>query len=143
MIVTDGRGRLNPTPMLSKWLPGVAPPSARGEIVIALVCDDKMRALNLKFRKINKTTDVLSFPSTSNSVSHGSKFYSLGDVVIANGLAKRQARRAGHSIRVELRRLALHGLLHLLGYDHEQDEGQMNRIERKIWIKSGMGSTAL
>ena len=73
----------------------------------------------------------------------GSKFYSLGDVVIANGLAKRQARRAGHSIRVELRRLALHGLLHLLGYDHEQDEGQMNRIERKIWIKSGMGSTAL
>tara|TARA_Y100000588_G_C14174382_1_gene890673 strand:+ start:661 stop:999 length:339 start_codon:yes stop_codon:yes gene_type:complete len=112
-------------------------------MVIALVCDDKMRTLNRKFRGINRVTDVLSFPSASNRVSQGAKSEFLGDVVIAMGVTKRQARRAGHSVGVELRRLALHGLLHLLGYDHEQDEGQMDQIERKIWLKSGMGDTAL
>ncbi len=143
VIVTDGRGRLKPAPGLSNWLPSVAPSRTSGEMVIALVCDDKMRTLNRKFRGINRVTDVLSFPSASNRVSQGAKSEFLGDVVIAMGVTKRQARRAGHSVGVELRRLALHGLLHLLGYDHEQDEGQMDQIERKIWLKSGMGDTAL
>ena len=54
----------------------------------------------------------------------------LGDIVIARGVARRQARAAGHSERTELRVLALHGLLHLLGYDHERDDGRMARVER-------------
>ena len=60
----------------------------------------------------------------------------LGDIVIARGVARRQARAAGHSERTELRVLALHGLLHLLGYDHEGDGGRMRRIERR-WRRKG------
>jgi len=62
----------------------------------------------------------------------------LGDVVIAAGVAARQARQAGHSLAVELRVLALHGLLHLLGYDHERDDGRMARLERRLRRKGGL-----
>jgi ssRNA-specific RNase YbeY (16S rRNA maturation enzyme) len=62
----------------------------------------------------------------------------LGDVVIATGVAGRQAREAGHSVRTELRVLALHGLLHLLGYDHERDAGEMARVERRLRRRGGL-----
>ena len=62
----------------------------------------------------------------------------LGDIVIARGVARRQARDAGHSERTELRVLALHGLLHLLGYDHERDNGRMRRVERRLRRKGGL-----
>jgi probable rRNA maturation factor len=62
----------------------------------------------------------------------------LGDIVIARGVARRQARAAGHAETVELRVLALHGLLHLLGYDHEQDSGQMARLEKRLRRKGGL-----
>ena len=62
----------------------------------------------------------------------------LGEIVIARGLAKRQARAAKHSEAAELRVLALHGLLHLLGYDHERDAGEMGRIERRLRRKGGL-----
>jgi probable rRNA maturation factor len=62
----------------------------------------------------------------------------LGDVVIAAGVARRQARAAGHSLQTELRILALHGLLHLLGYDHEHDDGRMARLERRLRRKGGL-----
>jgi len=62
----------------------------------------------------------------------------LGDIVIARGVARRQARAAGHAERIELRILALHGLLHLLGYDHEQDNGRMLRLERRLRRKGGL-----
>ena len=67
----------------------------------------------------------------------------LGDIVIARGVARRQARAAGHSERTELRILALHGLLHLLGYDHERDEGAMARAERALRRKGGLPATGL
>ena len=70
------------------------------------------------------------FPSESPAYS--------GDVVIAAGVAARQARQAGHSLAVELRVLALHGLLHLLGYDHEHDDGRMARLERRLRRKGGL-----
>ena len=67
----------------------------------------------------------------------------LGDIVIARGVARRQAREAGHSERDELRVLALHGLLHLLGYDHERDEGAMARVERRLRTKGGLREALL
>jgi probable rRNA maturation factor len=62
----------------------------------------------------------------------------VGDIVIARGVARRQARAAGHSEAAELRLLALHGLLHLLGYDHETDGGRMQRLERRLLRKGGL-----
>ena len=62
----------------------------------------------------------------------------LGDIVIAAGVARRQAGRAGHAFGVEARVLALHGLLHLLGYDHETDQGQMERLEARLRRDAGL-----
>lgn len=67
----------------------------------------------------------------------------LGDIVIARGVARRQARAAGHSELTELRVLALHGLLHLLGYDHERDAGTMSRVERSLRRKGGLRESLL
>jgi probable rRNA maturation factor len=89
-----------------------------------------VRTLNRRYRRRNYATDVLSFPSDTPGL--------LGDVVIASGVAARQARAAGHSLRTELRVLALHGLLHLLGYDHERDDGQMARLERRLRLRGGL-----
>jgi probable rRNA maturation factor len=99
-------------------------------MTVAIVSDARVRALNRKFRNKDKTTDVLSFPSEEPG--------SLGDVVISSGVAARQARAAGHSFATELRVLALHGLLHLLGYDHERDDGQMARLERRLRRVGGL-----
>ena len=64
----------------------------------------------------------------------------LGDVVIARGVARRQAAEAGHSAGVEWRVLSLHGLLHLLGYDHEADDGEMRRLEARLGRRAGLPS---
>ena len=97
---------------------------------MALVPDARVRALNRQYRRKDAPTDVLSFPADEKG--------QLGDVVIAVGVARRQARQAGHSLQTELRVLALHGLLHLLGYDHEHDDGQMARLERRLRRKGGL-----
>ncbi len=76
------------------------------------------------------------FTSASSVSSVVKKF--LGDIVIARGVARRQARDAGHPESTELRVLALHGLLHLLGYDHERDTGAMARLERRLRRKGGL-----
>jgi probable rRNA maturation factor len=117
-------------PGLAAWLSSVAPARARGTITVAIVSDARVRALNRKFRKKDKATDVLSFPAEEPG--------SLGDVLISSGVAARQARVAGHSLATELRVLALHGLLHLLGYDHERDDGQMARLERRLRRVGGL-----
>ncbi len=67
----------------------------------------------------------------------------LGDIAIAVGVARRQARQVGHSLGTEVRILALHGLLHLLGYDHDQDEGKMRRLERKLGKEGGLPNSML
>jgi probable rRNA maturation factor len=122
---------------LAAWLTWVAPARARGVVTVALVSDARVRALNRRFRKKDASTDVLSFPNASHESEPGAPPY-LGDVVIAAGVARRQARDAGHSIHTELRVLALHGLLHLLGYDHERDAGRMARLERRLRHKGGL-----
>ena len=120
---------------LGAWLARVAPRSARGEVTIAILSDAKVRRLNSVYRRINHATDVLSFP-TSPQRAAPSPF--LGDIVIARGVAKKQAEKLGHSVTIELRVLALHGLLHLLGYDHETDNGRMARLEARLRRKAGL-----
>ena len=117
-------------PGLERWLLAVAPTRARGKVTIALVSDARIRALNHRYRRKDHATDVLSFPADEPGI--------LGDVVIAVGVARRQARKARHSLQTELRVLALHGLLHLLGYDHERDDGRMARIEARLRRKGGL-----
>ncbi len=118
------------TPGLGVWLAGIAPARARGEVTVAIAPDTRVRALNRRFRRKDAATDVLSFPSGEPD--------NLGDIVIAAGVAARQARAAGHSLQTELRVLALHGLLHLLGYDHEHDDGRMARLERRLRRQGGL-----
>ena len=115
---------------LSRWLRRVAPMRARGQITVALVPDRRVQELNRTFRGKDSSTDVLSFPADEPGV--------LGDVVIARGVARRQARGAGHDLPTEIRVLALHGLLHLLGYDHEHDGGRMARLEARLRRKGGL-----
>src|SRR5262245_24302544 len=135
VAVSDGRGRAVRTPGLGSWLVRVAPASARGEVAIALVSDRHIRLLNRRYRGKNTPTDVLSFPSEPPTrAAH------LGDIVIAKGVARRQAREARHSYLTELKVLALHGLLHLLGYDHHaaSDRGRMAGLERRLRAKGGL-----
>jgi probable rRNA maturation factor len=133
--VVDQDGRPLRAPALARWLARVAPRRARGEVTVALVSDRRIRALNRDFRGIDRATDVLSFPA--RPVPRARPPF-LGDIVIAQGVARRQGRDAGHDERTEWRVLALHGLLHLLGYDHEQDDGRMRRAEARLRRKGGL-----
>lgn len=105
---------------------GVAPES----FSIALVSDRRIAALNRRYRGLARPTDVLSFGGGSNGY--------LGDVVISAQAARRQARRFRHSLEEEIKLLILHGLLHLMGYDHETDNGRMNRRERALRHRLGL-----
>ena len=136
VAVTDFRGRPQRAPGLAAWLQDVAPASARGEVVIALVSDRRIQSLNREFRRKDQPTDVLSFPADQVPAVTAA----LGDIVIATGVARRQARQARHSYASELKVLALHGLLHLIGYDHDamDDRGRMARLERRLRAKGGL-----
>ena len=114
---------------LGRWLARVAPRSARGTVSIAILPDARVKTLKRRFRGQNKGTDVLSFPGTGNN---------LGDIAISRGIAQKQARLLGHSLATEFRVLALHGLLHLLGYDHDSDNGRMARVEARLRRKAGL-----
>jgi probable rRNA maturation factor len=122
--------RASVAPGLARWLSALAPARARGSVTVALVSDQKIRSLNRTYRHKDAATDVLSFPADEPR--------QLGDVVIASGVARRQAREAGHTLQTEIRVLALHGLLHLLGYDHETDHGRMARVEMRLRRRGGL-----
>jgi probable rRNA maturation factor len=139
VTVTDDRGRAARAPGLAAWLTRVAPARARGDLAIAIVSDARIRALNKQFRRKNEVTDVLSFSSDAPRASRLDPRI-LGDIVIAAGVARRQARDAGHAYGTEVKVLALHGLLHLLGYDHHDpaDRGRMGRLERQLRRQGGL-----
>ncbi len=109
---------------------GVLPPPSGGSVAIALVADTAMRGLNRKYRGRNATTDVLAFPGGGTRDPDGNLH--LGDIAISVSRAARQAKEAGHSLACELRILALHGYLHLLGHDHEVDRGEMATLQRRL-----------
>jgi len=104
---------------------------ADSSVTVAFVSDKKIRELNRLFRRINKATDVLSFPGDSNDGE-------MGDIAISIETAARQAKQSGLTLDGEIAQLLLHGLLHLSGYDHETDKGEMNRLERRLRKKLGI-----
>jgi probable rRNA maturation factor len=109
---------------------GEVPPGAPSVLTVCLVSDRRMRELNRTFRNKDAPTDVLSFPGEPDPEPDGVRH--LGDIVIAVQSAARQARQRCHSFGRELKILALHGYLHLLGFDHESDDGEMMRLQRRL-----------
>jgi len=99
--------------------------SVGGSVALVLTGDRSVRGLNARYRGKDRPTDVLSFPGPGGEQG-------LGDILISVETAERNARRAGHGLARELDVLALHGFLHVLGYDHETDDGAMERLERRL-----------
>ena len=94
---------------------------------VRFASDRELRRVNRDYRGKDKPTDVLSFPGEENEEGHH-----LGDILISVPTARRQAAERGHAPEREIRTLLLHGLLHCLGYDHEADQGEMERLERRL-----------
>ena len=107
------------------------------DATIAFVSDHAIKKLNRSFRGQNEVTDVLSFPAEQIEFETVEGL-SLGDVVISIEQATRQAREHGLSLKHEVSQLILHGLLHLSGYDHETDRGEMNRLELRLRKRLGI-----
>ena len=105
---------------------------ADSSATIAFVSDKAIRQLNLQFRGVDKATDVLSFPADDADGSN------LGDIAISVDTAAMQAKENALTFDGEVAQLILHGLLHLSGYDHETDDGAMNRLELRLRRKLGI-----
>ena len=133
MSVVEEGARQSAAKGLGPWLARLAPRAARGSVAIAILPDARVKSLNRKYRGKNYATDVLSFPEKRSGPAPF-----LGDIAISRGIAQKQAKLLGHSLRTELRVLALHGLLHLLGYDHESDKGRMARVEARLRRRAGL-----
>jgi len=99
-------------------------------VTVAFVSDRRMRALNKEFRAKDKTTDVLSFPFEADEFDIERDF--LGDIVISLEQAARQTTENDLELETEIKQLILHSILHLCGYDHETDDGEMNRRELEL-----------
>jgi len=115
-------------------------------VTVCLVSDAEIARLNETFRKKKGPTDVLSFPAVMRRrparLRRNSKpvkaSVDLGDIAISPATAQRYAKKNGRKLSSELQVLILHGVLHLLGYDHETDRGEMDRVERKLRKRLGL-----
>jgi len=115
------------------------------EVTVCLVGDAEMARLNGTFRKKKGPTDVLSFPASERAVrlrlgrgASRSLSEELGEIAIAPATARRYAKKQGKKLAEELRVLILHGVLHLLGFDHETDHGKMDKLEQKLRKRLGI-----
>ena len=106
-------------------------PGGNAGATVAFVSDRSMRALNKRWRDKTGTTDVLSFPAGQNEFEQANET-TLGDVVISIQQAARQAKENGLTFDQEIAQLILHGLIHLCGYDHATDSGEMDRLELQL-----------
>ena len=105
----------------------------RGKVTVLVTTNQVLRVLNERFRGKDQPTDVLSFPAESAQAGDFA-----GDIAISAEIAAQNARRLGHSAAEEIKILALHGILHLAGYDHESDNGQMARKEDRLRKQLGL-----
>jgi probable rRNA maturation factor len=124
------------------------------DLTVCFVSDTEIARMNQAFRKKKGPTDVLSFPAVDRRTSAAVRrqharvsqprsrdtrtSYFLGDIAIAPSIARRNAKKLGRTLPSELQILILHGVLHLLGYDHETDRGQMDRVEARLRRKLGL-----
>jgi probable rRNA maturation factor len=108
-----------------------------GEVTIVLTDPQSVQELNLKFAGKDKPTDVLAFPDLTLDADSGQMYY--GDVIIAVSIAKKQAIVADHPLEVELALLTIHGVLHLLGFDHQEPEDRTQMWERQEEILDKLG----
>jgi probable rRNA maturation factor len=101
--------------------------SITGDVNVRITSNREMQSLNRRFRKKNKPTDVLTFPSAVPDVA--------GDIAVSLEIAAANAEQLGHSLDMEVKILILHGMLHLAGYDHEIDDGEMHAKEAELRMK--------
>jgi probable rRNA maturation factor len=111
-----------------------------GKVNVLLTDNAEMRSLNARFRKKSQPTDVLSFPAEPFAVRNGKRRFA-GEIAISTEVASRSAAKLGHSPVVEVKVLVLHGILHLAGFDHERDNGQMARKEASLRRLLGLPSS--
>jgi probable rRNA maturation factor len=104
----------------------------KGTVNLLVTSSAEVRSLNRQFRGKNKETDVLSFPADSQRRPGALRL--AGEIAISAEVAKQSAGQRGHSAADEVKILALHGILHLAGFDHERDNGQMERQERRLRV---------
>jgi probable rRNA maturation factor len=115
-----------------------------GTVNVLVTSSAELRSLNRRFRGANKATDVLSFPApVIRERTRGRQTQDVaGDVAISADIARRNARRLGHSVADEVKILVLHGILHLAGFDHERDNGEMagkeSRLRRQLKLEGGL-----
>jgi probable rRNA maturation factor len=102
----------------------------RGEVTVLVTGNGEIQKLNREFRRKNKPTDVISFPSDADGVA--------GDIAISADIARANGRQLGHGTLAELKVLILHGMLHLAGFDHEEDSGEMARREARLRRQLGI-----
>jgi probable rRNA maturation factor len=126
IVLVDRQRRRVGAARLRRVLRGAAASlRVRGEVSLVLAGDRLLRRLNRDYRGQDRATDVLSFEGEGGEAG-------LGDVVISVETAEKNARALGRTLAQELDVLALHGFLHVLGYDHEADEGTMDRLEKRL-----------
>ena len=123
------------TTFVESLLPQISEATGRS-VSVAFVSDDRMTELNKFFRRKDMTTDVLSFPKEPDEFEPETN--ELGDIVISAEQAARQAEENGLTLEDEIEQLILHGLLHLCGYDHETDNGEMNKRELELRKRLGI-----
>ena len=109
---------------------------APGSVTVQLMSDQSMARLNRKFRQKRGPTDVLSFPANGGRPARKAQY--IGDIAISPETARRNARDFSSSLPAELRILVLHGMIHLAGFDHETDHGEMDRLERRLRKRLGV-----
>jgi len=111
--------------------------SAEGDLTIVLTDDAQLKKLNRNYLGIDAATDVLSFPASEADPEKGTRY--LGDILISVPRADRQARSAGHSLESEVQLLVIHGVLHLLGYDHADAKEKVKMWKVQAEVLKGLG----
>ena len=125
VLLNRQRRRVSPARLRRVLRGAAAALGVRGEVSLVLAGDRLLHRLNRDYRKKDRPTDVLSFPGEGGEAG-------LGDIVISVETAERNARGLGRTLAQELDVLALHGFLHVLGHDHETDDGTMERLEGRL-----------